>query len=339
MELWNISADAECLAGAQSIFNVVGRVDRYATLKRLTYSLNGGADVPVAVQGVGTNSKRLARPGDFNIDTIGVEELRDTNRLRLRLHEEDGRVSEVEQDFRVRLIDAGPPIWSLNLRQAQMPQEAAQIVDGRWRLGIEDGRPYLGIAQEDAGYDRVLLVGHRDWTSGYEVRARFRVDAWTRSISQGVGGAFKWNPHRRGDGSQLPEEWSSGVAWAFSESPGLTIRVGVDAAKDAGGRWRGESVIAEGSLSAGRAALSRLSRRLAPTVYAFPQIVPGIEYGYHLTLDRRALALTIWEVRRAQPPPQVVAPYPPELLPRGSVGWIAHHCAVRVYELSVAPLD
>jgi hypothetical protein len=338
LQLWNLTPDTECLAGAQSIFNVLGHVPQPEIHHRLTYTLNDGPELAVAVQGVSTESKRLARAGDFNIDTIDADDLRGSNRLRLRLYDRRGEVLRVDREFHVRRINAGEPRWALDLHAAGAVHEIAQIVDGRWQLGNENGRPYIGITPEDAGYDRVLLIGHRDCTTGYEVRARFRVDTWTRSISQGVGGAFKWNAHRRGDGSQLPEEWSTGVAWAFSESPGLTIRFGVNATRDAGGRWLGESVIAEGSLSAARAVVSRLSRRLVPAAYIFPQIIPGIEYGYHLVVDRGRLALTIWDIRGQQPKAQVVAHDPPQLLPRGSVGWIAHHCAVRVYELSVSPL-
>lgn len=340
LDLWNVASNTECLAGAQSIFNIVGRVAAVERAERLTYALNGGLEMPVAVHGITTGGKRLARAGDFNIDTIAVDDLRRSNHLRLRLYGRRGEVSQVDRDFRVRLVDAGEPRWTMDLHDADAAQEVGQIVDGRWQLGTETGgRRYLGIAPGDAGYDRVFLVGHRDWAAGYEVRSRFRVDAWTRSISQGVGCAFKWNAHRRGDGGQLPEEWSTGVAWAFSESPGLTIRFGINATKDAGGRWSGESVLAEGTLSSVRAWISRLSRRVAPTVYALPQIVAGVEYGYHLVVADQRLALTIWEARQRQPEPQVVAEDAGGRLTRGSVGVIAHHCGVRVYELSVTPLS
>jgi hypothetical protein len=338
LELWNVGEDTECLAGAQSIFNIVGRVTSFSLGQRLTYSLNGGPERAVAVQGP-VDAKRLSRFGDFNIDTITVDELRQTNVLRLVLHGAGGGLTEIIRTFRVRFIEPAQLSWRLDLRGASQPQEKAQIVDGKWRLGRDlDGRGYLAIASEDAGYDRVLLVGHRDWGSGYQVHARFRVDRWMPSISQGIGCAFHWNAHRGGDGSALPDEWSSGIAWAFSESPGLTIRVGRNARKDASGRWLGETVVAEGTLSRTRATLSRLSRRIVPTSYFFPQIMPSIEYGYRLTVEERRLALSLWKVAEPEPPAQVVAEDPPAILTHGCVGVIAHHCAMKLYELTVSPL-
>jgi hypothetical protein len=338
VELWNVGEDTECLAGAQSIFNIVGRVGSFTRGQHLTYSLNGGPVKDVAVQGI-VSAKRLARVGDFNIDTIDVGDLRETNDLRLFLHDAAGSVTEISHRFAVRFIPSMPPSWRLDLRHAVRPPEVAQIVDGNWRLGREpDGRGYLAIAPEDAGYDRALLVGHRHWAGGYEVRARLLVERWMPGISQGIGCAFHWNAHRGGAGTELPDEWSSGVAWAFSDSPGLTIRVGLNARKDESGRWSGETIMAEKTLVRARATLSRLSRRFVPTSYLFPQIAAGVEYGYHLTVERKRLALTMWDAARPQPAPQVVADEPPAILTHGCVGVIAHHCAMKLYELSVTPL-
>jgi hypothetical protein len=42
---------------------------------------------------------------------------------------------------------------------------------------------------------------------------------------------------------------------------------------------------------------------------------------------------------RGEPAPQVVVDEPSDLLPRGSVGMIAHQVGIRLYELEARPID
>ena len=337
-ELWNLSAGGDAWAGAQDIFNVVGRVADVAHVRRCTYVLNEGSEREFAVRGLNGGGRRLERPGDFNIDTIRSGELREANQLELRAYRHDGNVARESCAFRIRSTPIELGEWRCQPRLGDGVESLGQVVDGRWTVGADDdGRGDVGSEAYDAGDVRILLFGYRAWPTGYELHARFVVERWTRSISQGVGGAFKWNDHAPGDGSALPETWSTGMAWAFSESPGATIRFGVDARKGSDGRWRGESVLAEASLSRWRAQAGRLCRRVAPTHFSFPPVRPGVEYRYRLVVDDAAISLTIWENDRPEPRPQVVA-RGDQPLPSGSVGWVAHYCAMKLYELLVIPV-
>jgi hypothetical protein len=340
LELWNVAPAVHAVVGAQAVFNVVGRLRSPATVESLSYRLNGGDERPVAFRRVGSRSKRLVRPGDFNIDTILVEELHEENVLTMRLGRSRRPVWEEEIVFPVRWFDAGASVFRLDLENANRAQEVGQIVDGRWRLlGDEHGRRCLELGGDDAGYDRIITFGDRHWTDGYEVHARLCVRHWTSELSHGAGLAFKWNAHRQGDGNELPEEWTSGVAWYFSESPGLTIRMGANARKDASGRWIGEQILAERALSPRRLRFARLTRYLWPTRHFFSQLRTGRTHEFRLRMEPRRWVLSTTPDGGGTAPVQVECIDPPRLIERGSVGVIAHGCALRLYELEVRPLS
>lgn len=339
LELWNVAPGVVSIAGAQSIFNVVGRLRLPSTVESMSYCLNGSDAKRVVFQAGGSGAKRLVGLGDFNIDTILAEELREENRLTIRVQRHRRPLWETDVEFPVRWFRNDAPLLRLDLENAKEAQEVGQIVDGRWHLTHDESRPFLEIAAGDAGYDRTIIFGDRNWTDGYEVRARLCVVAWAPGISQGAGLAFKWNSHRQGDGRDLPEEWSSGVAWYFSESPGLTIRVGASARKDVSGRWLGESVLAERTLTPWRRGLSRWARRMWPARHLFSQIRAGRTYEFRLQVEPRRYALSMEAIGVAAAPVELEIVDPPQLIAGGSIGVIAHGCALRLYRLEIRPLS
>jgi hypothetical protein len=209
LEVWNLTPGGIAVFGAQKIFNVVGRAHSQGGQAILEYALNSGPKRPVNIG----NSPRMSRAGDFNIDTIDIADLRDENVLDLYVSSGSG-TSHHSIPFSARPIALGSPRFDLEFNRVSNIEEIGQVIDGRWLVSKdEDGAPCLEIRPEDAGYDRLIGFGRHDWTAGYEVNARIVVTRWTKRGYFNAGLTFKWNPHLRGDGTNLPTQWSTGLAY------------------------------------------------------------------------------------------------------------------------------
>lgn len=355
LEVWNLTPGMPVKTGAQAIYNIVGRLKAPETVSRLTYRLNGGPEKPVFFNNTQERTGRLERPGDFNIDTLRLEDLRPDNRLTLQVYRNapasggipgSGDTARVEHekgkavtiDFPACAPPGPQPIFQLKFGEAHLPEQLGQIVDGRWRVSRDEaGEPCLEIQKEDAGYDRIIVFGRHDWTSSYEINATLVVREWTHKFHN-VGLLFKWNSHHPGDGSCLPTRWSTGLAYYYSRSLGLRLRFGVDVRYDERGNKLGDNILSEAPLSLWEWRKGQLLKRFFPRRAALPVLKPGIRYHFHLRIHPDQYTLAVWEDGQKQPRPQLAVPHPVERLPRGSVGIIAYHCAVRVYAFQVRPL-
>ncbi len=339
LEVWNLTPGAPAASSAQEIFNVVGHIDAYDTTAALRYRLNDGPERPVYFKRDPEETGRLARPGDFNIDTIRLDDLRPENVLRLCVQDQSGDEHRHTLAFTAHSAGADVPHFRLEAASLAHVEEAGQVIDGRWRLGRDAEGACLEIREEDAGYDRLIAFGRHDWTTGYTVKARLRVTAWTNVRYQNVGLIFKWNPHRQGDGHHLPWEWSTGLGYYAAHCPGLRLRFGVDVHRNGAGKKIGCHVLQEKPYVRWRRWAGflknealRLGRR------PLTQLRPDVPYHFRLLVHPARYALTVWEAGRPEPAPQLDVPDPPELLPGGSVGLIAAHCALRVYDYDVNPV-
>lgn len=339
LDVWNLSRGGVARAGSVDIFNVVGRVRDPGTLGGFTYRLNGGPERPVFFVRPGARGDRLDQPGDFNIDTIGLEDLHPDNLLRLRVARNGTELTE-EIPFRTLPFEQPEPRFRLDLDGITAAEQVGQIVDGPWRVSEDSsGRRCLEVAPEDAGYDRIILFGRQDWTTGYEIRARLAV---TRIIGRhNVGILFKWNPHEQGDGARLPKTWSTGLGYycSYGARPGIRIRYGVRVRRDEAGRKTGSFVLAERPLN-GRLSmmLTRMGQvtRLAP---AASDLALNREYAFTMRVHPKRYALTVWPAERPEPAPQLVADDPVDRLPQGAVGILAFRVGLRLYEYQVSPLS
>jgi hypothetical protein len=344
IELWNLTPNVPVFLGAQDIFNVLGRLKSPDQVDALLYSLNGSPEKPVFFKSVTRDCERLERAGEFNIDTINVRDLRVNNSLTLRIVSTRSQEQKYLVDFRKHSCTEGEPHFRLKMGGVKYAQEVGQIVDGKWRVGCdESGEPCLEISREDTGYDRIILFGSKEWTCGYEVTARVCVTAWTGIQEHGLGLAFKWNPHLQGDGTRLPFEWNTGVGMYYSKAAGLRSRPGVRlafgvTADNGAGRKFNHYLLKQKPLSLWRKQLARISQCIFSTHHLFPQIPPNKQYRFRLTVRPEQFALTLWREGKKEPLPQLDLLQPVDRLPRGSVGIIAHNCAVRVYEFAVSPI-
>jgi len=340
IELWNISRGRICRAGAQEIFNIVGRVRTFKYGDRLFYRLNGGEEREAFVFSGQGDCRRLMNEGDFNIDTIHERELKRDNHLCFRLEKTDRRQKRSEIRFRVCLNEGSRPEFRLIPGQIDDAHEAGQVVDGKWRVGRDEtGASFLEIRPEDSGYDRIILFGSRKWKSAYSVYARFRITAWTGLRDHGIGFAFRWSPHACGRGKNLPSRWTSGIGMYYFPRnlprPGLSVTYGVDVHYDEKSRYVGEHVLAQGFFSPWRWFLGSIQSNLLRFRYPLSQLVPGEAYCMRMIAAPDAHTLTVWKEGKREPPPQVRARRPHEWLKRGCAGIIAHHCALKVYEFEV----
>lgn len=347
-ELWNLAPDTTALTGAQTIFNVLGRLKHPDKIKRITYSINGSPERAVFFKYLKNCSERLMRSGDFNVDTILAEELGPENRLALKL-DLGPEEKEYQINFSTRLNSEITPRFRLDLSKASYPHEVGQIVDGRWLCGRdESSEPCLEILNKDAGLDRIILFGRHDWTSGYEITARLCVTTWTH-ITHNIGLLFKWNPHLQGDGSCLPAQWSTGLGYYYSLSKGLRIRFGHNVHFDSNGHKKGDYILKEKPLSLYRYLKGNMIKLSLPLLKflngnsdlmanPFSQIIPGRQYLFKMWVHPEKYTLTVWERGKNEPPPQLMVNEPPDILPQGSVGIIAYNCGVRLYEFDISPI-
>lgn len=338
LEVWNLTPGVAAISGAQTLFNVVGRLKQPDAVERFSYSLNSGAERPVFFNRQPRRTSRLERFGDFNIDTISTNELQPENILQFWLWGKGLSVTSHEITFPARSSVSKSPEFHLNLRGVTVAEQVAQVVDGKWQIGRDEhGAACLEIRKVDAGLDRIILFGCHAWRGNYEITARLSVAAWSDKLHN-VGLLFHWNPHRQGDGTYLPTEWSTGLGYYYSHCAGLRLRYGVDVHRDERGRKVGDYVLAERALSRWRSRAGRLFNRFLSADHQISQIAPGRQYRFRLLITPRIHALTVWQAEQREPPPQLIVHHPAAWLPDGAVGLIAHHCAVRLYEFDVKPV-
>jgi len=333
IEVWNVTDGIASVTGALERFLVIGTVAEPASLDQLTYSLNGSAERPVVVrrdENPGVLS-RLSAVGDFSIDTIAADELQPINELRLTARTHDGEQRTRYVSFAVESIKQSADGVRLDVERSEYPQQLCQLVDGRWQRATDaDGRPCLRISTADAGYDRVALFTPPTLEPPYTLSMRVRVEKWTRRVHN-VGLVFGWRDHLSGDGHVLPRDWTTGLGYYYSHSPGLRLRVGESVRYDDAGRKFGDRVLAERPLSRRRELLARASDRIGGGT-RLRQIATGRDYWFRLRATPTRYALSVWPAGRPEPAAQVTAPADEVAAPIGAGGIIAHHCAVNVYE-------
>jgi hypothetical protein len=335
LEVWNLTPGGTALVGAQKIFNIVGRVKNHDEGLSLLYSLNGGPRCPVNIG----NSPRMSRPGDFNIDTIDIGDLQDENVLHLYVRSGNG-TSHHSISFAAKSFPNGLPHFDLNFDNVNNIEEIGQVIDGRWLVSRDAaGRPCLEIRPEDAGYDRLIGFGSRNWTTRYEINALITVTRWTRRGYFNSGLTFKWNPHLRGDGTCLPTQWSTGLAYYAAKCPGLRLRFGVNVHWNSANKKVGSYVLQETHFSFWRRWAGFIRNeifRIGSNPIA--QLLPLVPYRFRLIVQPEVYRLTVWEDGMPEPEPQLVVPNPADMLPKGCVGLIGCNCAMRIFEYSVRPI-
>jgi hypothetical protein len=177
----------------QRCVNVLGNVSDPDGISLLTYSLNGAGPVRLSV---GSDTRRLATRGDFNIDIPYVLLNPGANSLTITARDGFGFESTVN----ATIVDVAGSPWRRSYRVSwESPtslQDSAQVVDGNWAV-VPGGIRVIGL-----GYDRAIAIGDTTWDD-YEITARMtvnRIDSTAQAfgpVSAGpaLGFLMRWKGH------------------------------------------------------------------------------------------------------------------------------------------------
>jgi hypothetical protein len=179
------------LGRPQQQINILGRARADAGLIELTYSLDGGDEVPI---NWGPDSRRLLTYGDFNIEFF-LEHI-EPGMHEVTVRAVDKFENEVTKTVQVAIMPE--QVWPLpfdtDWSTTLDVTAAAQPVDGHWV------RVPGGVRCLKPGYDRLLAVGDMSWTN-YEVTVPITIHSvdpagyLPPSFTPGIGIIMRWNGH------------------------------------------------------------------------------------------------------------------------------------------------
>ncbi|MEM7262153.1 MAG: hypothetical protein AAF488_09200 [Planctomycetota bacterium] len=171
--------------------NIVGNTSDPDGVSSLTYSLNGG---PERNLNMGPDTRRLADPGDFNID-IRTENLNiGSNTVIIRSTDGLGNVATELVDVVFDDSNVWPLPTTIDWSTSSFVPDHGQVVDGNWEI-VNDK---LHSIQLD--YDRLVAIGDVSWTD-YEVTVAITIDGYDvggfdrPSNHPGIGLAARWPGH------------------------------------------------------------------------------------------------------------------------------------------------
>ncbi|MPY86481.1 MAG: hypothetical protein GEU99_00995 [Luteitalea sp.] len=147
------------LGNSQPRINILGSIERHDGVESLSYSLNGASATALSM---GVDLRRLARPGDFNIEIERSDLLNGANDVVIRAILQGGGTlsSSVRAHYTPGRVWTLP--YTIDWSKAEQIQDVAEIIDGLWKLtpqGVRTAEPY---------YDRVIAIGDMQWKD-YEV--------------------------------------------------------------------------------------------------------------------------------------------------------------------------
>ncbi len=308
----------------------MGNVQDSRTTRLLTYSVNGGAPVPLTIgfdrSGFG-DGRRLAANGDFNAD-ISISQL-SPGINQVNLTATGNRNLESTEVVSVN-YEAGSSIlpYAINWQTVGDPQNVGQYVDGHW------GHSELGLRTTQSGYDRLFLIGERTWTD-YEVSLRFAVHELERTTGpfsgpNGVGIIMRFAGHVTGGHRNFPHAQPKRGYQPFGAIAWLRWRAGV-------GRqpvrefYRGDndSAIDHGSFDFAIASWYRMTVRCE--TLADSSLGHGVtRYSFKIWNESDAEPLT-WDWQEIQQSEHA--------LRQGGVALVAHHADVTFGDVSIMPIS
>ena len=177
----------------QSAVNILGNVSDPNGVTSLTFSLNGG---PETTARLGSDLRRLAKTGDFNVELPVTSLNNGANALRLTATDGSGEQAVVNMNVGFDAGNVWPTTYSVDWSTVTDVTDVAQPVDGRWVL---DGG---GVRIIEPSYDRLLALGDVSW-SDYEITVPVTINAIDESgFSSGPSGTaaalgvlMRWGGH------------------------------------------------------------------------------------------------------------------------------------------------
>jgi hypothetical protein len=198
IEIWyGRSQKVGACGEGQADFNLLGHVRDPKEIKSLTYSLNNRPEVPLTFHPF----RRLVDDGDFNAD-IPLNSLRPgSNMVVLRARKRGG--ASFQESVRIQRGRGKCPLpVRIDWNKVRDPQDVGQYVDGKW--GLEK----TGLRTLQVGYDRLFLIGDRDWQD-YEVTVPVTINSVAPSTGpvsggNGLGIALRFTGHVEGGPRHFP---------------------------------------------------------------------------------------------------------------------------------------
>ncbi|MEM7333022.1 MAG: cadherin repeat domain-containing protein [Chloroflexota bacterium] len=145
------------IGNPQTFVNIFGNVSDPDGLdtNKLTYSLNGGSDQSY---NIGPDNRRLALPGDFNIDIPHANLNEGANSLVITAVDINDNSATATVTINFTDQNTWPTNYTADWSSASKIEDVAQVVDGLWNLTANGVRPAV------IDYDRIIAVGDITWT-------------------------------------------------------------------------------------------------------------------------------------------------------------------------------
>jgi len=203
------------LGNPQQWVNILGNVtdDVGGEVETLTYSLNGGPDLDLSVEGVdGLDTWRLVEPGDFNVEIDYSTLLSGLNEVLLTATDNDQNVAQLRVwiDYTPGVVWSQP--YSIDWSAVAQLEDVSQVVDGRWEIDSSGGTPRLrnsfgGVPYY--GYDRLVAIGDEVWEDfefvfDFEVHSLNPDGVTPGTNANAFGVIMRWPGHS--PGTQQPHD-------------------------------------------------------------------------------------------------------------------------------------
>jgi uncharacterized repeat protein (TIGR02543 family) len=185
------------LGNPQRWVNILGNVSDPDGIDSLTYSLNGGLELPLSV---GPDGLRLEDEGDFNVEISRTVLSSGLNQVVITAT--DNFNNQTVETVTVEYVDGNvwPEPYSIDWSTVTAITDVVQIVDGLWTWEGDSIRPVI------QGYDRIVAIGDMTWDD-YEVRIPI--------IFHGIDPDYTFWWGRAGAGIVM--RWHGHVAWGDAQ--------------------------------------------------------------------------------------------------------------------------
>ena len=292
--------------------SVLGNVSDIDGIAALTYSLNGGAPVGLSL---GPDLRRLASPGDFNIELPYTDYAEGLNELVLRATDTRGNVATRTVTVERQVGNVWPLPYETDWASAGHISEMAQLVDGEWALEGDTVRPTV------LDYDRLIALGDLSWTD-YEVEMPLTVHAlgteWgtPQSGDPLVGFTLRWQGHaqRRNELPRIGLYPTGAYAWF---------------------RYAGDNPAAGKYELIGNNHFPIVRDSGAPLPLGVPMVfkarVETLETGSRYSFK-------FWPQAAAEPAGWSLQMVDEDTPSSGAIAWFAHHADVSFGNVTVTPL-
>jgi len=302
----------------QVAVNVHGNVSDPDGIASLSYTLNGGPSAPLRLGG---DMRRLARPGDFNVELPVVDLIDGDNDLRITAVDGTGEVATADVNVAFSAGNVWPTTYDVDWSTVTDIQDVAQVVDGKWSL--ESG----GLRILEPSYDRLVAIGDISWTD-YEVTVPVTINdideagfvSGPSGTAAAVGLLMRWSGHT--DDPIVTQQPKTGwqpfgaIGWWWWDTP----------------------------TSARQQIMGNYGSTLSATSYGTPPTV-GSTLMYKMRVETEAggyvrYRLKIWDATTTEPSSWTLegmdTPSDPQ---NGSLLLLAHHVDATFGDVSVRPVN